>query len=61
MTEGNDVGQVFPGLTIHGITLKLNFMIPFFREWCLALGRSYQIRVLTNQAELRKELRVGKK
>jgi len=38
ITEGSEVSKVFPGLTIYGITLKLNFMIPLFREWCLALG-----------------------
>lgn len=39
-TEGNDVSNVFSGLTIHGITLWVNFMIPLFREWCLALGKT---------------------
>jgi len=40
-TEGNQVSSVFPGISMHILTLPLNFYLPFYREFCLSLGKTF--------------------
>ena len=37
-TEATGFGELFPGIDLRLLTLPLNFHIPFFREYLLALG-----------------------
>jgi len=37
-TEATGFSQVFPGITLSLLTLSVNFKVPFFREYIMALG-----------------------
>jgi hypothetical protein len=39
-TSACGVDKLFPGLTIFPLTLKLNFLIPFYRDFLLGLGKT---------------------
>jgi 2-acylglycerol O-acyltransferase 2 len=37
-TNGCRFDRAFPGIVRHGVTLNASFLVPFLREWMLALG-----------------------
>lgn len=37
-SEGTGFSKLFPGLKTHLITLNIQFKIPIFREWLMAMG-----------------------
>lgn len=37
-TEANNISSVFPGIEISLLTLDVNFKVPLFREYAMALG-----------------------
>jgi 2-acylglycerol O-acyltransferase 2 len=37
-TEANDFSKLFPGIELRLLTLEINFRLPFFREYLMALG-----------------------
>lgn len=39
-TEGSNVSQVFPGITMHLLTLEGHYSLPFYREYVMCSGKN---------------------